>query len=53
MYIAVGGLFAFDDLNLYSSAICELFKQFALRVEGESDRPNEIWLVVFGFMLQV
>ena len=53
MYIAVGGLFAFDDLNLYSSAICELFKQFALRVEGESDRPSEFRLVVSGFMSQL
>ena len=53
MYVAVGGVFAFDYLNLSLSAVCEVFYQFALRVEGEANRPDEVWFVVFWFVLQV
>ena len=53
LYVAVGGVFAFDDLNLSMSAVCEVFNWFVLRVKGEANRPDEVWLVVFEFMLRV
>ena len=53
LYVAVGGIFAFDYLNLSLSAIYEAFNYFALRVEGEANRPDEVWFVVFGSRLWV
>ena len=53
LYVAFGGIFALDDLNSSLSATCEVFKYLALRVEGVSNRPDEVRFVVFGFMLRV
>ncbi len=53
LYVAVGGVFAFDDLNLPLATVCEVFNEFALCVEGVSNRPDEVWFIVFGFMLWV
>ena len=53
LHAAICRVFAFDDLNLSLSAVCEIFDLFALRVEGEANRPDEVWFVVFGFMLWV
>ena len=50
-HVAVGGLFAFDDLNFALATICEVFNEFSLCVEGAPDRPDEVWFVVLGFML--
>jgi len=52
-YIAVGGIFVFDDLDLPLTTICEVFNEFSLCVEGEPDRPDQVRFVVFGFMLRV
>ncbi len=51
--IAIGGVFAFDDLNLSFSTVCKVFNWFALCVEGISNLPDEVRLVVFGFMLRL
>ena len=51
LYVTVGGVFAFDDLDPPSATICEVFNEFLLCVEVVSDRPDEVWFVVFGFML--
>ncbi len=53
LYVAIGGVFAFDDLNLYLAIICEVFNEFALRVKGVPNRPGEVRFVVFGFILWV
>ena len=53
LYVAVGGVFTFDDLNLSLSGICEVFNEFALLIEGEANRPDEVWFVVFGSILRV
>ena len=53
LYVAIGGVFAFYDLNLSSPAICEVFNSFSLLIEGEAHCPDEVWLVVFGSMLWV
>ena len=51
--ISVGGVFAFDDLNLSLSTVCEVFNLFALCIEGVSNRPDEVRFVVFGIMLRL
>ncbi len=53
IYVAVGCVFAFYDLDLTLSAVCEIFDWFALFVEGEAYRPDKVWFVVFGSMLWV
>ena len=53
LYVAIYRVFAFYNLDLSSSAVCGVFDQFALLVEGEAHRPNEVWFVVFGSMLRV
>ncbi len=53
LYVAIGGVFAFDDLDLSLAMICEVFNEFALRVKGVPNRPDEAWFVVFGFILRV
>ena len=53
LYVAVGGVSAFDDSNLSLFVVCGVFKWFALRVEGVSNRPDDVRFVVFGFMLRV
>ncbi len=53
LYVAVGGVFAFNDLYLSSATVYRVFNQFTLCVENESNRPNEVQLVLFGFMLWV
>ncbi len=53
LYVAVGGVFAFDDLDLSLATICEVFDEVALRVEGVPICPDEVRFVVFGFMLWV
>ena len=53
LYVAVGGVFAFNDLNLPLATVCEFFNQFALCVEGVSNRPDEVRFLVFGFMSRV
>jgi len=53
LYDAVGGVFAFDDLNLPLATICQVFNKSPLCVEGVPDRPDEVWFVLFGFMLWV
>ena len=51
--VAVGGGFAFKELNLLMASICEAFNLFALCVEGVTNRPDEVRFEVFGFMLRV
>ena len=53
LHIAVRGVFAFDDLDLLSAMVCEFFNRFPLCDEGVPVRPDEVWLVMFGFMLWV
>ena len=53
LYVAVGGLYAFDYLDLPSATICEVFNKFPLFIEGVSDRPDKVCFVMFGFMLWV
>ena len=48
---AVSGVFAFDDLNLPSAAICEVLNEFPLCVVGVPVCPDEVWFMVFRFML--
>ena len=48
--VAIGGVFAFDDLNVSLTTIDEVFNEFALCVKGVSNRPDEVRLVMFGFM---
>ena len=47
LYVAVGGVFSFNDLNLPLATVCRVFDNFALCVEGVSNRPNEARFVVF------
>ena len=44
-------MFAFDDLDLSLAAICEVFNELALRIKGVHNCPDEVWFVVFGFIL--
>ena len=54
LYVAVGGVFAFNDLNLpLAITVCEVFNLFALCVEGLSNRMDEVRFVVFGCMVLV
>ena len=52
-YVAISGVFAFDDLDLSLAMIWEVFNEFALRVKGVPNVPGEVWFVVFGFILWV
>jgi hypothetical protein len=51
LYVAIGGVFAFDDFNLPLATISEVFNKFALCVESVPNRPDEDRFVMFGFML--
>jgi hypothetical protein len=51
LYVAVGGVFAFVDLDLPSATVCEVFNECPLCVEGVLDRLDEVWFVMFGFMM--
>ena len=53
LYVAIGRVFVFDDLDLSLATICEVFNEFALCVQDVSNRPDEVRLVMFGFMLWV
>jgi hypothetical protein len=53
LYIVISGVFAFEDLDLSLAAICEVLNEFALRVKGEPNRPDEVWFVVLGYRLRV
>ena len=50
--VAIGGLFAFYNLNLSLSTVCEVFNSFALCVESVSNRADGIRFVVLGFVLR-
>jgi hypothetical protein len=50
--VAIGGVFAFYELNLSLSTVCGIFNSFALCVEGVSNRADEIRFVMFGFVLR-
>ena len=52
-YVAISGVFAFDDLNLSLAMLWEVFNEFALRVKGVPNLLDEVWFVVFGFILRV
>jgi hypothetical protein len=51
LYVAIGGVFAFDDLDLSLATICEVFNELALGVKHVPIRPDEVRIVMFGFML--
>ena len=51
--VAVGRVFAFDDLDLSLATIGEVLNLFSLFVEGISDCSDEAWFVMFRFMLWV
>ena len=51
LYVAVDGVFAFDYLDLLSATIREAFNDFLLCLEGVPDHPDEVWFVMFGFVL--
>ena len=53
LYAAVGGVSAFEDLDLPSATIREVCNEFPLCDESVPDRPDKVWFVVFGFMLWV
>ncbi len=53
LYVDIGGVFAFNDLDLSLATICGVFNEFALRVESVPNRTGEVWFVMFGFMLWV
>ena len=53
LYVAVGGLFAFDDLDMSSATTCEVFNEFPVCVEGVPGSRDEVWFVLFEFMLWV
>ncbi len=53
LYDVIDGVFASDYLNLSLATIFEVFNEFALRVKGIPNRPDEVWFVVFGFILWV
>ena len=53
LYVAVSGVFAFNDFNLPLAIVCVVFNEFALGVEGSSNRLDEVCFMVFGFMLWV
>ena len=54
LYVAIGGVFAFDDLDLYLATICEVSNEFALCVKGVPNRSDEVrficdvWVYVVG-----
>ena len=52
-YVTVGGVFPFDDLELLSATIHEVFNEFPLRVKGVPYRTDEVLFVMFGFKLWV
>ena len=51
LYVAIGGVFALNDLDLSLATICGVFNEFGLRVKDVLNRPDEVWSVVFGFIL--
>ena len=53
LYVAIGGVFAFDDLDLSLATICEVFNEFALCAEGAPNRPDDVRFVMFGLVLWV
>jgi hypothetical protein len=53
LYVAIGGVFAFDDLNLSLATTCEVFDEFDLSVEGVPSRSDKVRFMVFGFMAWV
>ena len=53
LYVAIGGEFAFDDLDLPLATICEVFNDIPLCVKDVPDRPDKVRFVMFGFMLWV
>ena len=53
LYVAVGGGFEFDDLDMPLATICEILNEFSLSVKGIPDRPDEVQFMMFGFMLWV
>jgi len=51
LYFAVGGVFAFDDLDLSLATIykdCKVFNEFPLCVKGVSDYPDEVQFLMSG-----
>ena len=53
LYVAIGGVFPFDDLDMSLATICEVVDKFDLCVKGVPNRSDEVWFVIFGFMLLV
>ena len=51
LYVAIGEVFPFDDLDLSLATICEVFDKFALCVKGDPSGSDEVRFVMFGFML--
>ena len=51
LYVSVGGVFTFNEFNLYLAPICEVFDKFPLCVESVSDRTNNVRSMVFEFMV--
>ena len=51
LYVAVGGVFEFDYLDLPSATACEVFNDCPLCVEGVPDRLDEVWFVMFRLMV--
>ena len=53
LYVAISGVIAFDYLDLSFATISEVFHEFALRVKGVPNCADEVWFVVFGFIMRV
>ncbi len=49
--VAIGRLFAFDDLDLSLATISEVLNLFPMFVEGVPDCTDEFRFMVFGFAL--
>ena len=53
LYAAIGGVFAFDDLDLTLATVCEVFNELALCVKAVPNRPDEVRFVMFGLIVWV
>ena len=49
--VAIGSVLTFYKLELSSAPICVVYSESSLRGEHIANRPDEVWSVVFWFML--
>jgi hypothetical protein len=51
LFVSIGGLFTFNDLDLNLSPVRYVFEKLPFNVDNVSDRTDKAWFVLFGFMV--